>query len=177
MKKIVLFGFFAVISLLVVSCKEKGKEDAPTPLYYVAFDLQEKGTAIDTIYVEEGSVIVEPSVPTEEHYVFGGWYKDAEATLPWDFNTDKVTANTTLYAKWGVEQHCCIAVFRTQLSDVKIKNDTIDYNSLVTRPADPESDEYIFQGWYSDKNLTKLWDFENDRVTQKYTYLYAKWTP
>lgn len=176
MKKYLLFALFAILSLGFISCNKD--KDVPTPLYSVAFDLQGKGTPIDTIYdVAEGSFLTNQWEPTDEHYVFEGWYKDSETTIPWNFETDKVTENTTLYAKWTAQKHCCIAVFRTQLSDVKIKNDTLDYSSLVTRPADPESDEYVFQGWYSDKNCTKAWDFENDRVTQKYNYLYAKWTP
>ncbi len=38
--------------------------------------------------------------PTKAGYKFANWYKDAKCTKPWDFATDKVTANTTLYAGW-----------------------------------------------------------------------------
>ena len=31
---------------------------------------------------------------------FDGWYKDAECTQIWNFDTDVVTASTNLYAKW-----------------------------------------------------------------------------
>ncbi len=40
------------------------------------------------------------SEPTREGYEFGGWYKQKEGLTPWNFNTDRVSAETTLYAKW-----------------------------------------------------------------------------
>lgn len=33
-------------------------------------------------------------------HTFLGWYTDAACTNPWDFDTDKVSGNITLYAKW-----------------------------------------------------------------------------
>ena len=33
-------------------------------------------------------------------HTFLGWYTDAACTNPWDFDTDKITENITLYAKW-----------------------------------------------------------------------------
>ena len=48
----------------------------------------------------EGGYVIEPINPTAFGYYFGGWYKDAECRQPWNFETDKVTSDTTLYAKW-----------------------------------------------------------------------------
>jgi uncharacterized repeat protein (TIGR02543 family) len=39
---------------------------------------------------------------TKTGYTFGGWYKEVGCLNAWAFITDKVTANTTLYAKWIV---------------------------------------------------------------------------
>lgn len=36
----------------------------------------------------------------EVFYVFGGWYEDSACTKFWNFNTDRVSADKTLYAKW-----------------------------------------------------------------------------
>lgn len=58
-----------------------------------------------------------PSDPTEEGLVFGGWFMDADGTIPFDFNTKLNTIeyssysnsdtpkhyNLTLYAKWLVK--------------------------------------------------------------------------
>lgn len=37
-------------------------------------------------------------------------------------------------------------------------------NGLIPVPEDPKVDGYTFLGWYKDRELTILWDFEKDRV-------------
>ena len=44
----------------------------------------------------------------------------------------------------------------------------------VTKPDDPKKDGCIFDGWYSDKALTKPFDFSTVQIT-KDTVIYAKW--
>ena len=38
--------------------------------------------------------------PTRQGYTFGSWYKEAACTTQWNFTTDTVTGDITLYAKW-----------------------------------------------------------------------------
>lgn len=47
-----------------------------------------------------GGLVKEPEPPKLEGFVFTGWYKDASCTQKWDFASDKVAGNTTLYAGW-----------------------------------------------------------------------------
>ena len=56
----------------------------------------------DTQYIENGGKVTEPSNPTQAGYTFGGWYKNADCSdgQEWNFATDTVTGNMTLYAKW-----------------------------------------------------------------------------
>ena len=58
--------------------------------------------------------------------------------------------------------------------DDVIKTLNIKENNLVSRISDPEKEGYIFTGWYSDKELTNEFDFENTRITEN-TNIYAKW--
>lgn len=46
--------------------------------------------------------------------------------------------------------------------------------STIDKPADPVRPGYAFKGWYKEKELKNLWDFENDTVTAD-TTLYAAW--
>ena len=39
---------------------------------------------------------------TRDHYTFAGWYKDEALTQSINFNSDILTGNTTLYAKWSI---------------------------------------------------------------------------
>lgn len=54
-----------------------------------------------------------------------------------------------------------------------IKSQNIGKNALVAKPDDPEKEGYVFDGWYTDKDLTNAYDFEM-KVIKSFT-LYAKW--
>ena len=53
--------------------------------------------------VKHGSKLIVEGEPIHSHYDFTGWFKNAEMTEKWDFDTDTVTADTALYAGW--EEH------------------------------------------------------------------------
>ena len=65
----------------------------------VSFDTK-GGTEIDSIVVKYGETLTRPEEPKKSGYEFSGWHKDAEGTQEWDFETDTVVEDTTLYAKW-----------------------------------------------------------------------------
>lgn len=69
-------------------------------LYTVSFNLQSHGDAIDAQNIINGGKVIEPIAPIANGYVFGGWYKEAGCENAWNFTTDVVSENTTLYAKW-----------------------------------------------------------------------------
>ena len=41
-------------------------------------------------YVDGSNITTIPSIPYWKEYTFTGWYKDKEATIPWDFDNDIV---------------------------------------------------------------------------------------
>lgn len=74
--------------------------------YTVAFN-PDDGTAYPDFFkttVEEGGLVTEtPPTPTKTGYVFGGWAKSFDVSgdpVLWDFATDTVQDNTTLWAVW-----------------------------------------------------------------------------
>ena len=68
----------------------------------VIFDVQGHGTApADYVGIKVGSTISAPDVEmSAEGYLFEGWYQDAACTKVWDFDSDIVQSDITLYAKW-----------------------------------------------------------------------------
>lgn len=68
--------------------------------YAVTFD-SNGGSAVSGKTAVYKTTITAPANPTRLGYGFGGWYKDKNCTNKWDFNTDVITAATTLYAKWN----------------------------------------------------------------------------
>lgn len=73
----------------------------PTPTLTVTFDTNGHGIApADITKVQYRSTISKPADPVASGYAFCGWYREANCIVPWNFDEDEVTANTTLYAKW-----------------------------------------------------------------------------
>ena len=70
----------------------------------MTFDTQGAGIIIDQS-VKEGGKAVKPADPKKEHYSFGGWYKEPNCLNAWDFETDCVTKNTIIYAKWTINTY------------------------------------------------------------------------
>ncbi|GLC90167.1 leucine-rich repeat protein [Lysinibacillus piscis] len=68
-------------------------------MYIVTFNVN-GGSPIDQKTVEIGGLVDEPNAPTNDSYVFDGWYKEEDLINHWNFATDTVTDNITLYAKW-----------------------------------------------------------------------------
>ncbi|MER7472898.1 endonuclease/exonuclease/phosphatase family protein [Micromonospora sp. NPDC000018] len=58
------------------------------------------GSSLPPVTVVIGNTIAVPDPPTKEGFHFAGWYEDTALTNPWDFGTDRVTADVTLFAKW-----------------------------------------------------------------------------
>ncbi len=58
------------------------------------------GSEVDVATAESGSTITKPSKPINPGFSFGGWYREEACSTEWAFDTDTVTENITLYAKW-----------------------------------------------------------------------------
>ena len=58
------------------------------------------GSAVTPATVSLGGTVTRPADPTRSGYTFGGWYTEADCTNAWNFTTDAVTGDITLYAKW-----------------------------------------------------------------------------
>ena len=78
-------------------------------VHTVKFDMCDvTGNAPESRTVVHGSKVTKPTDPTTESgLTFKGWYKTKDATTgalsdPWNFETDKVTSDITLYAKWVI---------------------------------------------------------------------------
>ncbi|WP_099517036.1 InlB B-repeat-containing protein [Paenibacillus sp. BIHB 4019] len=150
--------------------------------YTVSFE-SDGGNVVANQTKSYNELATEPDVPTKSGFIFGGWYKEMTLTNQWSFDNDRVTANTTLYAKWIANPSSGGYVptpilrytvhFETNGADV-IGSLVIVNGSKITEPPTPTKEGFIFGGWYHDAALSQKWDYEQDRVTTN-TTLYAKW--
>lgn len=77
-------------------------ETPPTPVEYVVRFDTVGGNEILSVKVSGGDKIERPAAPVKEGFVFGGWYLSSDYSERWNFESDAVNGNITLYAKWDV---------------------------------------------------------------------------
>ncbi len=59
------------------------------------------GTDVPSQTVHYGDKVKKPADPTRKGYHLEGWYSNLDRTEKWDFDTDVVKGNLTLYANWA----------------------------------------------------------------------------
>jgi uncharacterized repeat protein (TIGR02543 family) len=70
--------------------------------YTVQFDLNGgNSAAIENQTIANGGLVNKPSNPTHVTDNFAGWFTQASGGSEWDFNTNTVAGNMTLYAQWS----------------------------------------------------------------------------
>ncbi|PGZ89007.1 InlB B-repeat-containing protein [Bacillus sp. AFS029533] len=139
--------------------------------YTVSFN-STGGSQVNSMTTNYNTIINAPTAPKRTGYTFSGWFKDSSGKTPWIFTSDKVTVNTTLYAKWTVNQY---TVNFNSNGGSKVSAKTTDYNTTITAPTAPKRTGYTFGGWYKEASLKTPWNFSSNKVTTN-TTLYAKWT-
>lgn len=152
--------------------------------YTVAFD-PDDGTAYPDFFkttVQPGGLVTEtPPTPTREGYAFGGWAKSFDVSgdpVLWDFATDTVQDNTTLWAVWITTYTVAFDPDDGTAYPDFFKT-TVEEGGLVTQlPPTPTREGYVFGGWakwFDVSDNPVLWDFATDTV-QDNTTLWAVWT-
>ena len=109
-----------------------------------------------------GTLATRPDTPAATPgYTFGGWNK-ADGTA-WDYASDKVTDNITLYAKWAANTYTI--TFDTA-GGSEIAPITQDYGTVITAPEAPTREGYTFTGW--DREIPTTMPAENMTVTAQW---------
>lgn len=144
-------------------------------VYRVAFEYNYdyEGTE-NAAYANSGSPVSVPTTPEREGYAFGGWYSDKDFNTKWNFDTDTVTENINLYAKWTARIYPVTLI--TNGGTIESGDVTgYTYGVGVTLPVDVIRPGYTFGGWYAEA------DFSDGKVIEISTTdtgdktFYAKW--
>ena len=142
-------------------------------LFYGGLDIYGNTTGVivtykdgDSEYAKQvlpsGTLATRPDAPAATPgYTFGGWNK-ADGTA-WDYASDKVTGNITLYAKWAANTYTI--TFDTA-GGSEIAPITQDYGTVITAPEAPTREGYTFIGW--DKEIPTTMPAENMTVTAQW---------
>lgn len=144
--------------------------DSPGPtdeIYTITF-LDAEGATFFTS--DSDDEIIGPSnAPALTGYTFSGWYTDQAATQLFDFDSP-VISNTTLYPGWTVNNY---TLSFNSNGGSQVAPIEANFNTPISAPANPTKLEAVFDGWYTDPELTTLFVFNTMPIG---TTLYAKWS-
>ncbi len=125
-----------------------------TPVQYTVSFVTNGGSAVPDKTVDYDTKIGEP-ITTKPGNVFKGWFRDPGFTTQWNFSTDTVTDNITLYAKWEATKYTVIFKNLDGSEIDRISN--LEYGNTFTATATvPEyhgyKGKYTFIGKWGIKN-------------------------
>ena len=141
------------------------------PVTKIGEDAFQDNTTITSVTIPDSvTEIGKLTAPTVEGYTFDGWYADAAHTTEFDFSTP-ITGDTTIYAKWTANDY--YVSFFTEHGDPPTSQN-VKYNGTATDPGTLSEEGYTFDGWYTDDNYSKKFDFTKPITSN--TTVYAKWT-
>ncbi|XOI98286.1 InlB B-repeat-containing protein [Paenibacillus polymyxa] len=104
-----------------------------------------------------GNKAVAPKSPTRAGYVFGGWFSDTGLTKGYNFATEIVKGNTTLYAKWTIAQK---NEYQVRFYDGSATMDQrVKEGGVAEEFAPKPIVGYTFLYWSPKGNTSKAYDF------------------
>lgn len=165
MKKRVIFFLLAIMAVFTLtSCSKKCT---------VSFSID--GETVHTTNVKKGSTVSEYTPDAKADLTFNGWYKESTLKTKWNFATDVVNDNITLYGKYEEQAHTVhFDLNGGRGSSTIFKDQQVKHNEKATRPTkDPTQTGYTFVNWFLG-DTDNVYDFDAP-VTQDIT-IKAHWT-
>ena len=150
--------------------------------YSVTFDTN-GGSSIPSAIVVNGKTAVKPNDPTRDGHLFVGWYADAEFKQPFSFESQNISADTVIYARWseaGATATEYDVRFDLGYNGANAINPSKTHGNKVFDLPVPTREGYEFKGWWiSMQNDPEKLSYEckDGTVLDASTTLYALWAP
>lgn len=114
-------------------------------IYIVTFYDYDR-TILSTQEIDPNNKVVEPKEPKRDGFEFEGWYIDSNYSKKWNFESDNVTSNIGLYAKYTTDEKTYTVTFYDYDGKVLSTQEVLP-NGNAVEPEEPERDGYRFEGW------------------------------
>ena len=92
------------------------------------------GNEINPQVLVQQEMVKKPVDPVRQGYIFTGWYKDENCTVPFDF-TKGVNENITLYAGWLLDKGETFKEKNVQYKIISPSGKTIEYCGILDKSA------------------------------------------
>ncbi|MBE7015289.1 MAG: hypothetical protein E7417_00480 [Ruminococcaceae bacterium] len=147
--------------------KVEGCEDASIEMSYTAVFASAGGSAVESMSeLKKGDTIARPEDPSYAGFIFEGWYKDSELTKEWDFDSDTIEDNVTLYAKWAEDPdyHCLLSLMNgDEATQIVVTNGEVV--GLDAFEQEFEKEGHLFLGWSDTEETATIVYGTKDTVT------------
>ncbi|MDG5815923.1 BspA family leucine-rich repeat surface protein [Chitinispirillales bacterium ANBcel5] len=150
------------------------------PVFFIAYhgNGNTGGSAPDTALYEEGAEVTMAGAGslTRTGHQFVGWNTDP------DGEGDSFDPNDTfemgaddliVHAQWEPKVY---TVSFDSNGGSEVDSQRVNHGENAEEPDVPQREGYRFSGWYRDRSLTALFDFQEIAIEHDRT-IYAKWTP
>ncbi len=139
------------------------------------------GSAVADASAYAGETIDQPVSPRKAGYVFDGWYQEASLTSPWDFDTDTLSQDTSLYAKWSaIDYEVTYNANGADAGTPPIDGEAYNINETATALDNTGSlikSGFKFDGWNTAADGSgTTYQAEDTFTIEGDTALFAKWT-
>ncbi|MDY3196476.1 MAG: InlB B-repeat-containing protein [Paracholeplasma sp.] len=159
----VLIGFFMIFSLLACQGDEK-----------ITIQFDTNGAAeIDDLVIDKDTKEINLPEPTKTGYLFDGWFLDEALSDPFTLEKLITNRNPILYAKWRVDETVTYTITFNSNGGSAVSNITNSAGTVILKPDDPIRAGYTFINWYTDENLSSVFNFTV--MPANNLTLYAKW--
>jgi len=140
--------------------------------YTIIFDSNE-GSAVPDQTVYGGEKAIAPKSPTRAGYVFGGWFSDAGLTKGYNFTTEIIKGNITLYAKWTIAQKNEYQVRFYETATALLQQQKVKEGGVAESFEPQPREGYTFLYWRDKDTPSKPFDFTTP-ITRNHD-LYTAW--
>ena len=138
-------------------------------LYWLHFETG-AGSDIASVQYKPNAYLAIPEEPTRTNYAFGGWYKDEACTREFTFfGAQMPRQDLTVYAKWTTLSGI---IFETN-GGSQVPSVFGATGEPIGAIVEPTKENYIFEGWYADEELTIPYDCVT--IPKNVITVYAKW--
>lgn len=138
------------------------------------------GSAVSGATVVNGKKVIQPADPVKDGFVFVGWYQDSSFSIPFSFNSQIITSNITLYARWAEKQVGSLEfTVKFDAANDGVNPEprmTVSGGKLYNLPV-VEKAGYTFKGWWVSMNGDGALSYEytEDMALDADTTLHAVW--
>lgn len=130
--------------------------------FTVAFNTS-GGSSVESQQVMNGGHAAKPQDPTKDGYIFVGWYADEDYKSLFAFDSEMITADTTVYARFVKQSDGKAEYTVTLVCDGTVYDPVKTVNGVLYNLPTPTKEGAEFAGWW-------MSDYQSaDKLTCQYT--------